>query len=166
MNPPVRTGLHPAIPGGLAAVLFLLALIPLVLAWVQSAADRRAESWQSTDATIRTSQLYDGSYRDQRDGRTYATEEFELVFEYTVDGHVYQGTALDPGGFVSWNPQEVVTRWPAGARVEAWYDTQDPNVAALTRERSASRFILIAVAVLVSVLGALFGVVSVKLALK
>ena len=64
MSPRVRTGLHPVIPAGLAAILFLLALVP-----------------------------------------TRTTEEYELVFEYAVDGRVYQGTALDPGGFVSWTAQ-------------------------------------------------------------
>ncbi|MDP2315285.1 MAG: DUF3592 domain-containing protein [Pseudomonadota bacterium] len=163
MPPPVRTGLHPAIPGGLAAVLFLLASIPLALAWTQMAADARAESWQATQATISTSQTYDASYRDQRDGLTRTKEEYELVFEYAVDGRVYQGTALDPGGFVSWSPQDVVTRWPVGAHVQAWYDPEDPSVAALTRERSASRFILLGATLLVVLLGALFGVVSLKL---
>lgn len=163
MNPPARTGLHPAIPGGLAAVFFLLALIPLGLAWNQVAADARAESWQPTEARITTSQTYDASYRDQRDGSTRTQEEYELAFQYAVDGHVYQGTELDPGGFVSWSPQEVVTRWPVGAQVQAWYDPEDPSTAALTREKSLSRFILLGVALLVLLLGALFGALSLKL---
>jgi hypothetical protein len=166
MNPSARTGLHPAIPGGLSAVLFLLALIPLGIAWAQRSADARAESWQATDATITTSQVYDGSYRDQRDGRTYKKEEYQLVFQYEVDGHVYQGSRLDPSGFVSWNPQDVVATWPAGARVQAWYDPEDPSVAALTRDKGVTRFILPAVSLLVMLLGGLFGVVSLKLLFK
>jgi hypothetical protein len=166
MNQPPRTGLHPAIPGGLAAVFFLLALIPLVIARVQMSADGRAESWLSTYAIITTSQTYDATYRDQREGRNLTTEEYELVFEYAVAGQVYQGTALDPGGFVSWSAQDVVTRWPKGTRVQAWYDPANPSVAALTREKSASRFILLGVAFLVAGLGVLFGVVSLKLLFK
>lgn len=119
MKRPAEVGLTPWIPGGLAGVVGLLAMIPLFLAWPQFAADKKAESWQPTEATIMTSELYETEYRDPRSSSRGTTQQSELVFEYTINGQTYQGSSTDPSGFVSRSAEDVVERWPRGARVQA-----------------------------------------------
>lgn len=89
-----------------------------------------------------------------------------MVFEYTVNGHTYQSSSTDPSGFVSRSADDVVQTWPLGARVQAWYDPENPSVAALTRDKSATRFLFIGISALMAMLGAVFALVSLKLALR
>lgn len=81
-------------------------------------------SWQRTQGTVLSSTL---QVRQQGASRV----EVPLVlYAYQVDGQKYRGERIRCGGP---SGGDAVTRYPAGARVDVFYDPQDPSVAVLER---------------------------------
>ncbi|HEX3527825.1 MAG TPA: DUF3592 domain-containing protein [Thermoanaerobaculia bacterium] len=93
-----------------------------------------ARSWQETTCTVLSSQV--GTHSGS-DSTTYSVD---VVYTYVLDGRAYQS---DRYGFLGGSSsgrtgkEEIVARYPPGARVSCWVDPAHPDQAVLSREPAA-----------------------------
>jgi hypothetical protein len=93
-----------------------------------------ARSWQETACTVLSSEV--GSHPGS-DSTTYSVD---VVYSYSFEGQEYQARRYGfLGGSSSGREgkEEIVARYPAGARVACWIDPSHPDQAVLNREPSA-----------------------------
>jgi hypothetical protein len=94
-----------------------------------------ARSWQETTCTVLESRVAESS---DSDGTTYRPE---IVYTYSSGGRAYQSNRYDfPGLWSSGRSgkEEIVARYPPGARVSCWINPADPEQAVLSREFGAA----------------------------
>lgn len=111
-----------------AAVL----IVALVVSWGvlirrrgHAQSDRPAADWLHTKGTVLSSTV---QVRQQGAAR----REVPLVlYAYQVNGQKYRGERIRCSGHLVGH--EVASRYPAGARVDVYYDPRDPSVCALER---------------------------------
>ena len=93
-----------------------------------------ARSWQETTCTVLSSQV--GTHSGS-DSTTYSVD---VVYAYVFEGRAFQS---DRYGFLGGSSsgregkEEIVARYPPGARVSCWVDAAHPEQAVLNREPSA-----------------------------
>jgi uncharacterized protein DUF3592 len=93
-----------------------------------------SRSWTETTCTVLSSQVGEHSGSDS------TTYSVDVVYTYSVDGRAFQS---DRYGFLGGSSsgregkEEVVARYPPGARVTCWFDPAHPEMAVLSREPSA-----------------------------
>jgi hypothetical protein len=93
-----------------------------------------SRSWTEATCTVLSSRV--GEHSDS-DGSTYSVD---VVYTYIVDGRSFQS---DRYGFLGGSSsgrtgkEEIVARYPPGARVPCWIDPVHPEQAVLSREPSA-----------------------------
>src|SRR5258706_12204589 len=127
-----RTGSFPS--GCLVAFFFLFFSMGLAFFYfttlrpaMQSLA---ARSWQDMTCTVLSSRV--GEH-----GNTYSVD---VVYTYSIDGRAYQSNRY---GFLAGSSsgragkEEIVARYPSGARVSCWVDPAHPDQAVLNRDPSA-----------------------------
>ncbi|HEX4966272.1 MAG TPA: DUF3592 domain-containing protein [Thermoanaerobaculia bacterium] len=116
-------------------VFFLIGAAAFYFATVRPAMQAlAARSWTETECTVLSSQV--GTHSGS-DSDTYSVD---VVYTYEVEGRGYQSNRYGfLGGSSSGRAgkEEVVARYPPGARVPCWYDPAHPEQAVLSREPSA-----------------------------
>ncbi|MBW8877436.1 MAG: DUF3592 domain-containing protein [Acidobacteria bacterium] len=117
------------------AVFFLVGLAAFYFAALRPVMEYLASrSWQETTCTVLSSQV--GTHS----GSESATYSVDVVYTYNFEGRAYQS---DRYGFLGGSSsgregkEEIVARYPPGARVSCWVDPVHPEQAVLSREPSA-----------------------------
>ncbi|MEA2604775.1 MAG: hypothetical protein QOF89_5767 [Acidobacteriota bacterium] len=93
-----------------------------------------SRSWTETTCTVLSSQV------GEHPGSDSTTYSVDVVYTYNVDGRAFQS---DRYGFLGGSSsgrtgkEEIVARYPPGARVACWVDPAHPEEAVLSREPSA-----------------------------
>jgi hypothetical protein len=112
-------------------VFFLVGLAAFYFVTVRPAMQAlAARSWVETTCTVLSSQV--GEH-----GSTYSVD---VVYTYSFDGQAFQSNRYGfLGGSSSGRTgkEEIVARYPTGARVSCWVDPNHPEQAVLNREPSA-----------------------------
>jgi hypothetical protein len=116
-------------------IFFLVGLAAFYFATLRPAVRYFASrSWLETTCTVLSSQVGEHSGSDS------TTYSVDIVYTYIVDGRSYQS---DRYGFLGGSSsgragkEEIVGRYPPGARVPCWFDPNHPEQAVLSREPSA-----------------------------
>jgi hypothetical protein len=113
------------------SLFFLVGLVTFYFVTLRPAMQSlAAHSWQDTTCTVLSSQV--GEH-----GNTYSVD---VVYTYSFDGQAYQSNRYGfLGGSSSGRTgkEEIVARYPPGARVSCWIDPIHPDQAVLNREPSA-----------------------------
>jgi hypothetical protein len=92
-----------------------------------------SRSWSEATCTVLSSRV--GEHSDS-DGSTYSVD---VVYTYTFEGRAFQSDRYSfLGGSSSGRAgqEEIVARYPPGARVSCWIDPAHPEQAVLSREPS------------------------------
>jgi len=117
------------------AVFFLTGLAAFYFATLRPVMSYlAARSWQETTCTVLSSQV--GTHPGS-DSTTYSVD---VVYTYSFEGRAFQS---DRYGFLGGSSsgrtgkEEIVGRYPPGARVPCWIDPAHPEQAVLSREPSA-----------------------------
>lgn len=151
------------VAAGVMGIFLLIGGIAFAVGWHQVGQSNAAASWPSTDATIITSRVVSRQVRDRRDYSWHTVTQPEIVFRYEVDGRAYDGTKLDPTGFMSSGGADVVARYPLGTHVRAYYDPRNPADAALTNAATGvGRYVFLAIGTLMMLLGTPFGYLAIR----
>jgi hypothetical protein len=93
-----------------------------------------ARSWTETTCTVLSSQV------GEHPGSKSTTYSVDVVYTYSFDGQPYQAHRYGfLGGSSSGRTgkEEIVARYPPGARVSCWVDPAHPDQAVLNRDPSA-----------------------------
>jgi hypothetical protein len=117
-----------------------LALFGFSIAWLvfgrPAARLLAARSWPARPCVVRASQV-----RMHPGGKGGPTYSVDILYSYTVDDHTYESNRYDfLGGSSSGRAakDEIVARYPPGARAECYADPADPEEAVLSRRWSPS----------------------------
>jgi uncharacterized protein DUF3592 len=115
-----------------------------------------ARSWQETSCTVLSSRV--GTHR----GSKSTTYSVDVVYTYSFDGRAFQAkrySFLGGSGSGRRGKEEIVARYPPGARAACWIDPNHPDQAVLYREPTAEwLFGLIPLVFLVGGAGGIWGV--------
>ena len=102
---------------------------------------RASSSWPAVAATVESSQV--SSHRNS-DGKTMY--QADVNFSYQVDGRPYRSNTVWFGGQYSSSDSaeqyETVNRYPAGTKVEAFYNPQQPHISVLEPGTKISSYML------------------------
>ncbi len=154
-----------------ALVGALLGVVGVLIAlWGRSylARDRAIARWPKAPGTV-TSSRYESETGTSRDADGYdvtSTTYLPVVaYQYTVQGREYPGTKV--ARVVEWTGdarrvKECIDRYPAGARIEVFYDPADPTTAYLETRRSGGAVFLVAFGGFFALMG--FGIVGLVVA--
>ena len=117
-------------------VLGMFAAGVCLIAWggYEIKGSRESGSWPSTQGTITSSGMSKRTTRDSNH-RTRTTYYPKIGFHYQIGGRKYAGSRIqfgtgETGGSMKW-AQKVVNKYPAGKKVNVYYDPQDPNYGVL-----------------------------------
>jgi hypothetical protein len=155
------------VPAILAVVCLVIGLPFFFFGRAELPKSRAAETWIETEGTMISSRVVESSYRDPDTGQWEYTESPELSFKYTAEGRTYEGYKLTPVNSSGGAPaKDIVDRYPAGAQVTVYYDPEDPSDAALTNESSIIGYVLMAIAIVMSLIAVPFAVWAVRIAIR
>jgi len=113
-------------------VLLLLGVGFSVWGWGLIANARLSLSWPTTTGTVVHSEVT--SHDSRSDGKTTRMYSADVHYRYTVNGGQYSSdrvTLGDSSTSSAGGKQEIVGRYPAGARVMVYYDPDYPQSALL-----------------------------------
>ncbi len=100
-----------------------------------------SEDWPTAQGRVVASSLETHTSRD--DGGT--TYHAEVLYEFTVDGVVYNGNKVTYGSYGSSNPshaRRILNRYPKGVDVTVHYQPGDPETCVLEPGRSPATWFL------------------------
>jgi hypothetical protein len=102
---------------------------------------RKAELWPTASAEILSSDIV--GTRNRKGGETFSPR---VTYRYDVAGITHESDRVQFGGDVSMSnigwAQGIVERFPKGARVEAYYDPDNPAFAVLDPQGRAGLLII------------------------
>jgi hypothetical protein len=93
-----------------------------------------SETWPTAGGTVLASEITKRTHRDQKTRVTYTYYTPQIRYGYKVGGADYEGSIIRFGDLERSSitlPQELVSKYPAGAAVGVRYDPADPNRATL-----------------------------------
>jgi hypothetical protein len=96
-------------------------------------AARAAADWPTTRGTVLASEVE--SSRSSEGGTTYRPS---ILYEYEVDGHLFEADQYDPRGSISTSDRigarAIVSEHPVGKKVDVYYNPNNPGKAMPSRE--------------------------------
>jgi hypothetical protein len=99
----------------------------------------RIDSYESTEATVLSSEVDVETRNDPDDSGTERTYVPEVTYEYTVDGETYESENVFPGPGESSAGQDraetIVGNHPEGETVTAYYDPDNPSNSFLIKNQ-------------------------------
>jgi len=114
------------------AVLIVLGAGFSVWSWELIADARSSLGWPMTTGTVVQSEV--ASHDSHSDGKTTRMYTAEVHYSYSVNGVRHTSDRVTPGDSSTSrasSKQEIVGRYPAGARVPVYYDPDRPQSALL-----------------------------------
>ncbi|MCI0555927.1 MAG: DUF3592 domain-containing protein [Anaerolineae bacterium] len=119
--------------GILGFVLLILNAVFLGVIFFMHRKMAAVSQWPSTIGTV------NASYLERRSSSEGGSTNYPVVqYSYQVDGQTYQNTKLAPGPEVGGTGAgKVVARYPEGAQVMVFYNSQNPSDAVLERKAPA-----------------------------
>lgn len=121
----------------------------------------KSQQWPSVEGSITLSDM--ATNYDSEDGSvTYSAKVF---YAYSVGGTAHTGSTVSFGDYGSSDPSHaggIVSRYPAGSRVQVYYDPVDPNNSVLEPGATWSSFVGVIAGIVFLVIGILGFVVSLR----
>lgn len=116
-------------------LLFLLVGVgSLVFGWISWKADQAAKTWPSVKGQVVGHNIEESETRDS-DGYTEEHYTPKVIYQYEVDGKTYESDRMAPTFEQSYSRYEeaeaVLNSYPENARVEVFYQPDDPGRAVL-----------------------------------
>lgn len=118
--------------GILGCVFLVLNVIFLAIIFATRRKMNAVQSWASTMGTVLA------SYLERRSSSDGSTNYPVVQYSYQVGGQMYQGAKIAPGMDVGGTGAgKVVNRYPQGAQVMVFYDSNNPSDAVLEKKAPA-----------------------------
>ena len=135
-------------------VFLLLGLVFLIVGLVATKRAQTAQLWPSIPGTVDRTDVVQHEDSDS-DGFTSVTYEPVVEYSYSVMGQPFTGKriAFGTNRYDYKKAQEIVTRYPAGSRVNVYYNPDKPKDAVLETVAAGGR--------LLTILGAVMSVIGV-----
>ena len=124
--------------GVIVLVLILLNVIFLAILFFTRRKMSQVSAWPTTSGVVMSSML---ESRSSEDGYT----DYPVVqYSYQVGAQAFQSSRLAPGPEVGGSgARKVIERYPAGARVNVFYNPQNPAEAILEKKAPAQALLWI-----------------------
>ena len=135
-------------------VFLLLGVIFLIVGLVAMKRAKAAQSWPSMPGTVARTEVVQHEDSDS-EGNTSVTYEPVVEYNYSVMGQPFTGKriAFGTNRYDYKKAQEIVTRYPAGSRVNVYYNPDKPKDAVLETVAAGGK--------LLTILGAVMSVIGV-----
>jgi hypothetical protein len=112
-------------------------------------------NWPTTTAKILSAQI------NNTHGDDGSSQEAVLTYSYSVDGHDYTGSGLEPASNIaSRNPHGIIAHYPVGSRHTVFYNSKDPSAAYLQPVFSKRSFVGFAFGLLFLTFALFFGTIG------
>lgn len=132
-------------------VFLVIGVIFLLVGLIAAKRAKAAQSWPSLPGTVVRSEVVRHDSTDE-DGMSSTTYEPVVEYEYAVMGQPFTGKRIAFGAnrFAYKQAAEIAARYPAGGRVNVYYNPDKPKDAVLETVASGSKLFIILGAVLLA----------------
>jgi len=133
-------------------VFLLLGIVFLIVGLVATKRAQTAQSWPSIPGTVSRTDVVKHEDSDS-DGLTSVTYEPVVEYSYSVMGQPFTGKriAFGTNRYNFKKAEEIVSRYPAGSRVNVFYNPEKPKDAVLETVAAGGKLLTILGAVMSAV---------------
>ena len=122
---------------GVAMIVMPIPVIITILVFVKMREARKAATWATGRAEIKSSKVRAERHRFAED-TTKVTNKAEVRYEFAVDGKTYTGTRISIGENPEGGVEAGLKRYAKGASVPVYYNPANPEECVLERDLPVS----------------------------